>query len=254
MFRHLGRTADRDRAGTVRSTAAELIGREQRSAVPGSDETDASARIRIYIIHTQPLMAEGLRLVLGQDPGFVVVGTQTDLVQEHVLEAGADVVLLGADLDVARGIAALRDIHVSSKVIVMAATSDLLLPSVAAGAVGYLTGSFALSELAWAIRHVFAGGVALTADQLTTLMSRVVLPPLKAAGADLCESLTARERAVLQVLATGASVDETARQLHISINTARTHVRNGMLKLKVRSKLAAVITALRAGVIEEPLQ
>jgi DNA-binding CsgD family transcriptional regulator len=65
-------------------------------------------------------------------------------------------------------------------------------------------------------------------------------------------TLTAMERQVLEVLATGALTDEVAHQLRISANQVRAHVRRSMDALGARSKLEAVLLALYAGVIQQP--
>jgi DNA-binding CsgD family transcriptional regulator len=94
----------------------------------------------------------------------------------------------------------------------------------------------------------------LTADQLATLVSGARLRPPKSPEGALCATLTARERSVLQTLATGASRNEAARELSISVNTVQAHLRNAMRKLNAPSKLAAVLVALRAGAIDEPAE
>jgi two-component system response regulator DesR len=54
------------------------------------------------------------------------------------------------------------------------------------------------------------------------------------------------------MLATGSVTDEVATRLGISIHTVRTHLKNTMAKLHARSKLEAVVTALRERMIELP--
>ena len=65
-------------------------------------------------------------------------------------------------------------------------------------------------------------------------------------------ALTARERQILAVLATGATTDGAARCLRISPDEVRVHVQNVMRKLQARSKLEALLIALRAGLIRDP--
>lgn len=62
-------------------------------------------------------------------------------------------------------------------------------------------------------------------------------------------SLTKREREVLRLLADGNSYDEVAKALFISPETVRTHVGNAVQKLGVRTRMQAVATALRRGLI-----
>jgi LuxR family maltose regulon positive regulatory protein len=65
----------------------------------------------------------------------------------------------------------------------------------------------------------------------------------------LADQLTGRERELLRVLSAGASYDEAAARLGVSINTVRTHVRALYRKLGVTSKLEAVMSAMRLGIL-----
>ena len=66
------------------------------------------------------------------------------------------------------------------------------------------------------------------------------------------EPLTPREVEVVQTLATGLSTPEISAKLGITRNTLRTHVHNIMGKLGARSKLEAVLAAIRLGIVEPP--
>lgn len=66
------------------------------------------------------------------------------------------------------------------------------------------------------------------------------------------ESLTPRELEVLRALGDGMSSPEVSEELGITRNTLRTHVHNIMGKLGARSKLEAVLTAIRLGLVEPP--
>jgi len=62
--------------------------------------------------------------------------------------------------------------------------------------------------------------------------------------------LSAREREVLRLLATGATATEIARVLFLSRATVATHVRNAMVKLGAHTRVEAVVIALRDGEID----
>jgi DNA-binding CsgD family transcriptional regulator len=65
-------------------------------------------------------------------------------------------------------------------------------------------------------------------------------------------SLAPREREVLQAIAAGLTPEQVAELLTISIHTVRTHLKNAMAKLNSRSKLEAVMLAIKHGLIELP--
>jgi len=66
------------------------------------------------------------------------------------------------------------------------------------------------------------------------------------------ETLTPREVEVVQTLASGMSSPEISEKLGITRNTLRTHVHNIMGKLGARSKLEAVLAAIRLGIVDAP--
>jgi DNA-binding CsgD family transcriptional regulator len=71
-------------------------------------------------------------------------------------------------------------------------------------------------------------------------------------GAVSGERLTARERAVLEAMAAGLSSAEVAERLSISLEDARDGLKRAMAGLGARSKLEAIVIAIREGVIDPP--
>jgi DNA-binding NarL/FixJ family response regulator len=218
---------------------------------------ESGAKINVFVLHSQVLVAESLGLALGQIPDFTVVAARTHdlLAPERVRFSGADVVLMDASPEAPGVTLRLLASTPTVRVVILAAErdGDLVVPCVAAGAVAFLTGSYALEQIAWVIRRVVAGWVALSPEQLAMVFRdrnvRVVDPGL----GQRCATLTSRERRVLEVLATGATTAETARRLRVSTATVQTHIRNCLRKLDAPSKLAAVVMALRGGAIQDPV-
>jgi DNA-binding NarL/FixJ family response regulator len=69
-------------------------------------------------------------------------------------------------------------------------------------------------------------------------------PPSKTSGRPLARLLTARERTVITLIATGGETEEIAQTLHVSPSTVRTHVRNSMAKLGAHTRAQLVAVAM----------
>jgi DNA-binding NarL/FixJ family response regulator len=243
-------------SGSMPHASSRTRTRDQASAALVGRTDWMRSRTRVFLAHQQLIVAESLRIALGREPDIEVVGVQTtmDLVEEQVVQSGADVLLLDATIDTARLTVILNAVRTTARSIVLAQDDDLdlLQLCVSAGAVGHLVGPRALPELMAAIRHAHHEWVVLTPQQVASLIDQAPWRTSTARAAEICSRLSARERDVLQILATGATNDEIATRLLISANTVQSHLKNVLRKLNVRSKLAAVVMALSAGVIEAP--
>jgi DNA-binding NarL/FixJ family response regulator len=113
-----------------------------------------------------------------------------------------------------------------------------------AGATGYLLKDSAFEELADAVRRVADGQV-----YLSPAIAGVVVESLQSdsGNGQSDDTLTAREREVLQLMSEGHSTKEIARQLHISVKTVETHRRHVMRKLDIFSVAELTKYAIRNG-------
>jgi DNA-binding NarL/FixJ family response regulator len=198
------------------------------------------------------LFAEALAMALAADADVDVIGVHSDplCALDHLRESRPDIVVLDdsvAQLGVVQLIGLLRSVHAGIRTIIVATNCDqgALEGYVRAGAAGCVTVDRALGEFVASVKQVHNGALLFGTDQLLDLLSR----PRPAGTAS---HLAPREREVLQVLAMGRSTEEAARQLGISVHTLRTHLKKAMTKLGARSKLEAILQALRTGLIELP--
>jgi DNA-binding NarL/FixJ family response regulator len=121
-----------------------------------------------------------------------------------------------------------------------------------AGASGFLLKGGEPADLVQAIR-VVAGGEALLAPSVTRRLidSYVSRPqPSSKTEHDGLDELTAREREVLGLVATGLTNAEIAKQLHLSPLTVKAHVSRILMKLGARDRVQLVVIAYQAGVVE----
>jgi DNA-binding NarL/FixJ family response regulator len=114
----------------------------------------------------------------------------------------------------------------------------------AAGAVGFLSKATPLPDLAAAVRAVNAGNNLLTAEDPASLMDDHRQPVLDEGAA----ALTAREKEVLQLLASGVtSTEDLSDRLFISHKTVKNHLANIYEKLAVADRAQAAVEAIRLG-------
>jgi DNA-binding NarL/FixJ family response regulator len=116
-----------------------------------------------------------------------------------------------------------------------------------AGASGFLTKDTPPTELISAIRVISAGD-ALISPQITRRLIETFLNAAEITPADIQQhealaAITEREREVLALLGHGLSNAEIGRQLRISPNTTRTHVRHLLTKLDARDRVHLVVLA-----------
>ncbi|AGA58967.1 Two component transcriptional regulator, LuxR family [Thermobacillus xylanilyticus] len=218
-------------------------------------------KIRLLLADDHAIVRRGLQLYLKTQPDFELVGeaaTGTEVL-ERVAELAPDIVLMDLHMPVLNGIEAtrrIRETHPAVNVIVLTSFSDHdhVLPAVKAGARGYLLKDIEPDELAKAIRRVHAGKVEVHPEVAGLLMESIADPggtaPEKAATP--FDSLTAREREVLRLIASGLTNKEIAEALHITEKTVKTHVSHVLGKLGLTDRTQAAILAVKHGLDSQP--
>ncbi len=223
-----------------------------RAAYP--DQADAQAPVRLLVVDTHDSLADGLARRLGSRPELKVVGT-AGTVSEAVVGALAnapDVILMGFDLHDGSGPQAIEQIKAltpSVKVIMLTADTDdqALVNAIAAGCSGFVGKDDAIDDVLEAIVAAHDGEVISPPRDLVPLL-RQLRPTRRGLGADL----THRELEILGVIASGMANKQVAHRLGLSLNTVRNHASNIIYKLQAHSKLEAVATAVREGIIGYP--
>ena len=204
--------------------------------------------IRVLIVDDHGVVRKGLRMYLGADPEFEIVGEARDGREAVALahELKPRVVLMDLLMPVMDGISATTAIRRElADTEVIALTSVLedaaVSEAVRAGAIGYLLKDAESQELITAIKAAAAGKVYLTPAALTRLMRDVGAPE------KTVETLTPRELDVLRLLAAGKSNREISEALSISDQTVKSHVSHVLDKLGVCSRTQAALYAIQTG-------
>ncbi len=218
--------------------------------------------IRVLIADDHALFRRGLEMVLDSEPDIDLVGQASDGA-EAVVRAGEslpDVVLMDIRMPKTSGIEAARAMKEAapSAKIVMLTISDEeedLFEAIRSGASGYLLKDIPLDEVADAVRAVHGGQSLINPSMAGKLLSEFAT----LAGRDQEEErpqrvpapkLTDREMEVLKLVARGMNNRDIAKELFISENTVKNHVRNILEKLQIHSRMEAVMIAVREKLIE----
>jgi len=166
-----------------------------------------------------------------------------------------DVLVMDIRMPVMDGIAATRELvatGLTTRVLILT-TYDLdeyVYEALRAGAAGFMLKATPADRLVDAI-EVVAAGEALLAPSLTQrlIAEHVRRPPPRTGVPEELGELTQRERQVLLLLARGLSNDEIAATLVVSLATVKTHVNHILMKLRLRSRVQAVVLAYETGLI-----
>jgi DNA-binding NarL/FixJ family response regulator len=206
--------------------------------------------VRVLIVEDHRVVAEGLAALINHQDDMKVVGGASSVAEcvPAAAELRPDVVLLDFRLPDGTGAdaaAAIREIRPEAKMIFLTREdSDAArFAAVQSGASAFIHKSQAASEVVDAIRDVARGRMLITPRTIAALLSK-----RRAIDAQL-ESLTVREKEVLQLLAEGLPSRGVALRLGISYTTVRTHIRSLGSKLGVHSKLEAIVKARELGLI-----
>lgn len=204
--------------------------------------------IRVLVVDDHPVVREGLVAILEDEPDFEVAGSAGSAEDSLALAARVhpDVILLDLELPGMGGIEAIPRLAASvpkARVLILTAydADERVLGAIKAGARGYLLKGAPAGEIAQAIRAVHAGG--------SYLAPRVAAKVLTQMRAPRRSALSARERAVLRLVADGLTSRQIARQLSITERTVKFHIRSLLNKLGAENRAQAVAKAAERGLL-----
>lgn len=217
--------------------------------------------IRVLIADDHALFRRGLRTVLELDGDITVVDEADDgLAAVEKAEAVVpDVVLMDVRMPRCTGIEACQSIkeRVPSAKIVMLTMSDEetdLFEAVRAGANGYVLKDVPGEEIAAGIRAVSGGDSLISpsmASKLLAEFAQMRRRDIEVVGGHL-PKLTEREVEVLGLVARGLGNREIGKELYISENTVKNHVRNILEKLQLHTRMEAAMYAVQQNLINPP--
>jgi DNA-binding NarL/FixJ family response regulator len=215
--------------------------------------------LRILIADDHTLFRDSLRSLLSAH-GFEIVGEAREGSEavELTRRLHPDIVLMDLSMPGLNGLGATRLISAEMpqvKVVVLTASDDdaNLFEAIKSGAQGYLLKNLESKEFFALLEGVGRGEPALTPLLASKLLQEFARPPRPATESHDPDALTDREREVLELLVRGITSNrKLAKQLGVSENTVKFHVRNILDKLHLHNRAQVVGFALRHGMVAPP--
>jgi DNA-binding NarL/FixJ family response regulator len=214
--------------------------------------------IRVLVADDQSMVRAGFRLLLSGEEDIDVVA-EADNGAEAVTKAARfqpTVVLMDIRMPELDGLEATRRILAADPAarVLILTTFDLdeyIFEALSAGASGFVLKDEPPEQLLAAIRTV-AGGDALLSPAVTKRVIRQFAQISHAPHPKEFDELTAREREVFRLIASGLSNAEIGRELFISETTVKTHVTRVLQKFDLRDRVQAVVLAHQTGLFDTP--
>jgi DNA-binding NarL/FixJ family response regulator len=211
------------------------------------------------VVEDNRLVRDGIIMMLGEQPDLEVVAAVNGApgTLERVRETRPEVVVVDATLgdhDSHRLVAAIKDAAPAVRVIVMDVlpVPEELHDFVSAGASGFIAKDATLDAFVSTVRWVASGTDVLPPAFTSSVFSHIAkLAMRRNKPAEVAEAvrMTARERAVFDLIANGLSNKEIGERLHLATNTVKGHVHNILEKLALHSRLQIAAYARSSGPI-----
>lgn len=214
-------------------------------------------QVRVLLADDHALFREGLAGIIGAQPDMQVVGEASDGLEAFVKaqELKPDLILMDVQMPGMGGIEAVGQINqvLPETIIVMLTVrgdDDMLFNALKNGAQGYLLKEIRSQDLLEMLRGALRGEAAISPH----LAGRVLAEFRRLSKGGVPEKeddngLTEREQQVLVQASNGATDKEIAAALNISLNTVKTHIRNILAKLHVRTRREAAKAAKAKGIL-----
>jgi DNA-binding NarL/FixJ family response regulator len=211
--------------------------------------------IRVLICDDQDVVREGIQAILSTVPEIYVVGAASNGAQaiEAVEQWNPDVVLMDLNMPGINGIHATRAIHERHPQIrILALTTydadEWVFDAIRAGAAGYLLKDTPRAMLIKAITGTAEGQTYVDPAVAGKLFNHIA-GTTTSIDTSLANTLSAREREILRLLADGLSNADIAKELFLSEGTVRNYVSSLFIKLGVSDRTQAAVVALKHGLV-----
>jgi DNA-binding NarL/FixJ family response regulator len=220
------------------------------------EKSTEKVRKRILIAEDHTILREGLRSILSSYNEFEVVGEAKDG-REAILavrQSVPDLVMMDLSMPQMDGREAIREIKrqfPKTRILVLTVhkSEEYILETLKAGADGYLSKDSSHQELISAIRSLFDGKKYLGPEISDKIIEGYLEGKKSERAHSTWETVTAREREILKLIAEGYKSKEIAGLLYLSVKTVEKHRSNLMKKLGLHSISALTSLALEKGLV-----
>jgi len=209
--------------------------------------------IKILIADDHPIVRQGLKQILTEEPDVVVVGEAQNSQEllELVRKQDWDIVILDITMPGRGGIDVLKELkHERPKLPVLMLSvhpeDQYAVRALKAHASGYMTKDSAPEELVKAIRKILRGGKYIS----STLAEKLVFDLETETEKPLHETLSDREHQVLLMIASGKTVSEIAEELSLSVKTIDTYRARILEKMKMKTNAELTHYAIKNGLVD----
>ena len=211
--------------------------------------------VTVLLADDHPIVRQGMRNLLDAEAGLSVVGEAEDGLQTVQLaeQLKPDIVIVDMMMPRLNGLEAIRQIRsrlTNTRCIVLSMQSadPYIVQALKAGASGYILKDSGPNEVINAIQQVLSGKRYLS-PQLSEKLIDLFVAKVEIDVLDLYNSLTAREREILQLAAEGFSNSNIAEQLSISSRTVEQHRQSMMNKMEFKNQTDLIRFALKRGIL-----
>jgi len=211
--------------------------------------------VTVLLADDHPIVRQGLRHLLEAEPDLKIVGKASDGLQAVQLteKFRPNVLIVDMMMPDLNGLEVLRQVKDRSPgtcciVLSMQSADVYVVEALKAGALGYVLKETGPSELVNAVQEVI-GGKRYLSPRLSERLIDVLLQTSEGLTRDPYETLTNREREILQMAAEGMTTAAIAKRLSISPRTAELHRSRMMDKLGLNNQTELIRYALKRGIL-----
>jgi DNA-binding NarL/FixJ family response regulator len=210
--------------------------------------------IRLLLVDDHALFRKGLASLLQREKDFQIVAEAQNGTEaiKKAAQLKPDLILMDIHMPDTDGIEAtrrIREMLPATRVVILTISEEEkdLFEAIKCGAHGYLLKKLEPEELCAMLRGVFEGEAPISRSTASKILKEFAAQGRRKSATEQEEELSAREKDVLQLLASGLTNKEIGNKLAIAENTVKNHLKNILAKLHLENRVQAATFALRKG-------